>query len=82
MIKKENKNHNKKCVAVNPVHEFLIFQNSSRELVSHTMWKLNTSLFHTSTALDAGVTVTRAADGQNSVECLDTFIVTQRKNMF
>ena len=67
LIKKENKNQNKQCGAVNPVHEYLIFPDISRKLVSHTMWKLNMSLFHIATTLDASETVKRASDGQNSV---------------
>ena len=53
--------------SVNPVHEYLIFPDSSRKLVSHTMWKLNMTLFHIATTLDASEKVTRASNGQNSV---------------
>ena len=53
LIKRENKNQIKQCGAVNPVHEYLIFEDSSRKLVSNTMWKLNMSLFHIATTLDA-----------------------------
>ena len=53
VIKRGNKNQNKQCGAVNSVHEYLIFQESSRKLVSHTMWTLNISLFHIATTLDA-----------------------------
>ena len=67
LIKRENKNQNKLCGEVNPVHEYLIFPDSSRKLVSHTVWKLNMSLFHIATTLDASEEVTRASDGQNSV---------------
>ena len=59
------KNKNKQCGTVNPVHEYLIFEDSSRKLVSHTMWTLNMSLFHIATTLDASEKVTRASDGQN-----------------
>ena len=65
LIKKEKKNQNKQCGAVNPVHKYLIFPDSSRKLVSH--WKLNMSLFHIATTSDASEKVTRASDGQNSV---------------
>ena len=67
LIKKERKNQNKHGGAVNPVHKYLIFPDSSRKLVSHTMWKLNMSLFHMATTSDASEKVTRASDGQNSV---------------
>ena len=67
LIKRENKNKKKKqCGAVNPVHEYLIFADSSRNLVSHTLWKLNMSVFHIATTLDASEKVIRASDGQNS----------------
>ena len=59
------KNKDKQCATVNPVHEYLIFEDSSRKLVSHTMWTLNMSLFHIATTLDASEMVTRASDGQN-----------------
>ena len=67
LIKKEKKNQNKQRGAVNPVHKYLIFPDSSPKLVSHTMWKLNMSLFHIATTSDASKKVTRASDGQNSV---------------
>ena len=53
LIEKENRNQNKQCDAVTPVHEYLIFPDGSRKLVIHTMWKLNMSLFHIATTLDA-----------------------------
>ena len=67
LIKRENKNQNKQCGAVNPVPEYLIFPDSSRKLLSHTVRKLNIRLFHIATTLDASEKVTRASDGQNSV---------------
>ena len=68
LIKRENKNQNKQCGTVNPVYEYLIFQESSRKLVSHTMWTLNKSLFHIATTFDTSKKVTRTSDGQNSVQ--------------
>ena len=58
LIQKENRNQNKQCGAVNAVHEYLIFPDSSRKLVIHTMWKLNMSLFHIATTLDVSEKVT------------------------
>ena len=68
LITKEKKNQNKQCVAVNPVHKYLIFPDSSRKLVDHAMWKLNMSLFHIATTSNTSEKVTRASDGQNSVQ--------------
>ena len=67
MLIKREKNQNKRCGAVNPVHEYLIFPDSSRKLVSHTLWKLKMSLFHIATTLGASEKVTRASGGQHSV---------------
>ena len=68
LIKRENKTQNKQCGAVNPVHKYLIFSDSSRKLVGHRVWKLNIlSLFNIATTLKASEKVTRTSDGQNSV---------------
>ena len=67
LIKRENKNQNNECGAVNLVYECLIFPDSSRKLVSHTVWKLNISLFHIATTLDASEKATRDLGSQNSV---------------
>ena len=68
LIKRENKNQNKRCGAVNPVHKYLIFPDSSRKLVGHIVWKLNIlTLFNIATTLNASEKVTRTSDSQNSV---------------
>ena len=68
LIKRENKNQNKQCGAVNPVHKYLIFPDSSRKLVGHIVWKLSIlTLFNIATTLNASEKVTRTSDGQNSV---------------
>ena len=68
LIKRENKNKK------NSVGQLTQFMNiwylqtvPGIWLVMHTLWKLNMSLFHIATTLDASEKVIGASDDQNSV---------------